>query len=1033
MVRRADREMEMRYDAFISYRHAPLDMEIAKKVHTGLETYRIPGAVQKKTGKKKMGRVFRDQEELPIGSDLDDNISGALKESKYLIVICSPRTPESYWVCKEIETFIEMHDRNHILAVLIEGEPDESFPSLLLSDENGNPVEPLAADVRGGSRRERNAKFRTEILRLVAPVIGCTYDDLKQRHRERMIKRTISIVSSAAAVIAAAGTAFGIYNANVAARMKQLADEKAALADEKAALADEKTRLAEEITVQYHGKQENQSRFFAEESLTLLKAGNREDAVLVAMEGLPSEDNERPYVADAEYALSRALYAYDDGSTMTFDRILSQDLSVSEMYCTEDKSKVVTIDAGSKVYVWDVSDWSLKLGISPAVDKTDYYVKVNSADADDTGVYIATDNELTKYDYEGNIVYSRSFDDTIKRIEVCDNDGTVVAVCMESISVLNASDGEIKSSIANTTEHPYTGRGRYNPDIKKLIVPHYDPDADRTYITVFDPYDGEQTDILLSEGYYMDGCVTPDGNIAVISCNNDLLEAGVTRVVADLMTSGGEHIWTRELDVHIKYTMTFDSLIKAHKYETEDGESSDIVIAVEAEAFTIDEKSGQLKAAFTLPGDATALSLVKSSPYGRMGYRQGNIDFIDFAQGRIYSEYTIDTEDSIRDWLVIDDKLVFASYQSPDIHVLAWHEAPDIEDFTKLDEDISSVAVSDDGLYFAGRPGDDYASLVFIDNDGKELYRFDKGEFIKNVMLCEDRAVISDRDGLWIVDPYGKTESFMDVAEYDFDAYSYEDYITKDGSMAVIWGSKELMLLDLTEKKKLFEYETDSIIGKAAVAGDGSKIYVIQGNENMYVLDTQDGSRTEMKSDDYRTVAGNFDKACIAVSPDDRYVALCCMDGMIRVADTSSYETTAKIPLQSYLRSFVSFTDDGTHLVMQGDDYRIRIWDMNAGSFVCTMDGSGSVDHIVCDDESGLLAICQGYGLFLFETGGYGCVAYADNGMVYLKDNDSILLSNDRRTICRTYYKDYKTLKEEAHRQFPGASLSDEKKVKYNI
>ncbi len=137
--------------------------------------------------------------------------------------------------------------------------------------------------------------------------------------------------------------------------------------------------------------------------------------------------------------------------------------------------------------------------------------------------------------------------------------------------------------------------------------------------------------------------------------------------------------------------------------------------------------------------------------------------------------------------------------------------------------------------------------------------------------------------------------------------------------------------------------------------------------------------------------------------------------------------------LQSYLRSFVSFTDDGTHLVMQGDDYRIRIWDMNAGSFVCTMDGSGSVDHIVCDDESGLLAICQGYGLFLFETDGYGCVAYADNGMVYLKDNDSILLSNDRRTISRTYYKDYKTLKEEAHRQFPGASLSDEKKVKYNI
>ena len=130
----------MNYDAFISYRHAPLDMEIAKKVHTGLETYKIPKAVRKKTGKAKMGRVFRDQEELPIGSDLGDNISGALAGSEYLIVICSPRTPDSYWVCKEIDTFIKLHDRDHILAVLIEGEPDESFPPQLLTDENGEPV-----------------------------------------------------------------------------------------------------------------------------------------------------------------------------------------------------------------------------------------------------------------------------------------------------------------------------------------------------------------------------------------------------------------------------------------------------------------------------------------------------------------------------------------------------------------------------------------------------------------------------------------------------------------------------------------------------------------------------------------------------------------------------------------------------------------------------------------------------------------------------------------------------------------------------
>ncbi|MBQ3979357.1 MAG: toll/interleukin-1 receptor domain-containing protein, partial [Lachnospiraceae bacterium] len=169
----------MLYDAFISYRHAPLDMEIAKKVHTGLETYHVPGAVQKKTGKKKIERVFRDQDELPIGSDLNENIAGALRESEYLVVICSPETPGSYWVAKEIDTFIEMHDRQHVLAVLVAGEPSESFPPRLLTDDNGNPVEPLAADVRGAIPSERNKRFKTELLRLLAPILGCSYDDLR--------------------------------------------------------------------------------------------------------------------------------------------------------------------------------------------------------------------------------------------------------------------------------------------------------------------------------------------------------------------------------------------------------------------------------------------------------------------------------------------------------------------------------------------------------------------------------------------------------------------------------------------------------------------------------------------------------------------------------------------------------------------------------------------------------------------------------------------------------------------------------------
>ena len=162
---------EIKYDAFISYRHCELDQFVATTLHKELEAFRLPKAIEKQLRakgitKKKIERVFRDRDELPITNNLADPITNALRNSDFLLVICSPRLRESLWCRKEIETFIKMHGREHIFAVLIEGEPADSFPEELLYEEkitvdaNGNervekvPIEPLAADVREKKKTE---------------------------------------------------------------------------------------------------------------------------------------------------------------------------------------------------------------------------------------------------------------------------------------------------------------------------------------------------------------------------------------------------------------------------------------------------------------------------------------------------------------------------------------------------------------------------------------------------------------------------------------------------------------------------------------------------------------------------------------------------------------------------------------------------------------------------------------------------------------------------------------------------------------
>lgn len=106
-------ERKFRYDAFISYRHTELDKFVAENLIKELESFKLPKNVAKKLkGKKtKIERVFRDREELPLTNNLEEPIVEALQNSEWLIVICSPRLPESVWCKKEIETFISLRGR----------------------------------------------------------------------------------------------------------------------------------------------------------------------------------------------------------------------------------------------------------------------------------------------------------------------------------------------------------------------------------------------------------------------------------------------------------------------------------------------------------------------------------------------------------------------------------------------------------------------------------------------------------------------------------------------------------------------------------------------------------------------------------------------------------------------------------------------------------------------------------------------------------------------------------------------------------
>lgn len=241
-------ESQYQYDAFISYRHLQLDKAVAKKLHTEIETYHIPASVQKLTGKKKMGKVFRDEEELPLAASLSDNIKTALEQSEWLIAVCTPAYLESRWCMFEIDYFIELGRRDKILLVLADGTPEKSFPQHLLlkqEDDEMVDVEPLAANIVADSTGKSLKLLEREKLRILAPMLGVNYDDLKRRARQRRIR----LITSVTAAVLVAGIALGAYfitSQQRAKKLREAAAEQQRIAEEQKAKADEERQRAEE-------------------------------------------------------------------------------------------------------------------------------------------------------------------------------------------------------------------------------------------------------------------------------------------------------------------------------------------------------------------------------------------------------------------------------------------------------------------------------------------------------------------------------------------------------------------------------------------------------------------------------------------------------------------------------------------------------------------------------------------------------------------------------------------------------------------
>lgn len=306
------------YDAFISY--SRMDEAFAKRLESELEKYRFPRGI---LGDRNRLNIFRDVADL-VGNELNDAIVSAIRQSRYLIVVCSPHSRKAAWVTREIEAFAKVRGRQFIVPVLVAGRPNQEVkPEDVVQDQAFGDVlyqyfqEPLAADFRTfkdepwPKRRTRHKEAKFQVL---AYLLDQPKEDLINRQRAR----TMKLLSWAAAGFLLAAVAFAwIAYAAVNAR-----DE-----------AQRQTRIA------------NARRLAAESEVLLHKYP--QSATLLAVEAVNATSKDGSPVRPAKQAVVDAMLAYSGIS------LCGHEGRITELTISPDGHWLVT--EGVTVRLWDLT------------------------------------------------------------------------------------------------------------------------------------------------------------------------------------------------------------------------------------------------------------------------------------------------------------------------------------------------------------------------------------------------------------------------------------------------------------------------------------------------------------------------------------------------------------------------------------------------------------------------------------------------------------------------------------------------------
>ena len=200
------------YFAFISFQSS--DAREALRLQHAIESYRLPAVLCKQNNvPRKIKPLYCYLNDMHAGEELMQELKSRMEQSRFLIVVCSPRSAKSVFVNSGIDYFVSLGRRDSIIPVIVDGVPysndplTECFPEALKRHfpRHADPLQDhsiLGINIHEAGVSRRKAYDRA-MLMVVARMLQLDFDGLLLRDKQRRTRRTI-LASLLALVVALA-------------------------------------------------------------------------------------------------------------------------------------------------------------------------------------------------------------------------------------------------------------------------------------------------------------------------------------------------------------------------------------------------------------------------------------------------------------------------------------------------------------------------------------------------------------------------------------------------------------------------------------------------------------------------------------------------------------------------------------------------------------------------------------------------------------------------------------------------------------